>query len=185
MTEDVNHRGNQSNHTFSIAKNLINADAAVMDPSGLALTEDRNYVADFGELSPGTGEEYAATFENPTSDTSAVLYAIITDFSSGTRAPILQNPTTNTPTTSRDTHSLNFGSGVATSGMVVKADTQSDSMAAGDGEDTGIDLTVPSGFEILPYRAVIQPGTTLGVGGGGGLVGETVQMSILYYEQAV
>jgi hypothetical protein len=55
-------------------------------------------------------------------------------------------------------------------------------MTAGDGEATGVRLTIPSGYEVLPFQGVIGPGETLGIASGGDLDARNLDLSVLYHE---
>lgn len=185
MTKIPDHEGDQSQHSWTMARNLAKGNATVRDPVGFAMSEDRYFVADFDNLTPSTGEQYAATFENPTTDTSAIIVAEIIEASSVARPNLLKNPSSDTPSTTRTTRSMRFGTDEASTDMVARADTQSNEMTAGTGEDTGIRFTVPADYRVLPFRALVEPQTTIGISGSGGLVGENIDLSLLYYEVAV
>jgi hypothetical protein len=153
------------------------------DPPGEALSDGRAFVADTGTISPGTSEFFAATIENPYAATAVVVYYVVVD-NGGTDTvtpDLLQNPDTNAPSTAAATHTMAFGSGASTN-VAVDAQAQADEMTAGTGTDTGLDFTIPSGFDQFPYQTLLQPGETLGISGSGGLAGASLNLSLWFYE---
>lgn len=157
------------------------------DPVGEALQETRLFVSETGEISPGTSEFFAALLQNTSTTHALVIVKIITDNSatSTVKPDLLLNPDNNTPTTSRATQSLSFGSGATPDGADILADAQANEMTAGTGTNTGVSVNIPSGNTRMDYLALIQPGQSLGVSGGGGLAGNTFDMSLLWYEVEV
>ena len=170
---------------FAIAQGLADGEATTRTPFARALARDEAFVADFGNLEIGSENSAAVTLANDSADTALVMFALITESSTTSRPELLRNPTNDTPTTERTTRSLNFSGDENVTAGTARADTQSAEMTAGDGEATGVRLTIPSGYEKQPFRAVLGPGQTLGVSPGGNLNQENLDLSVLYYETPV
>jgi hypothetical protein len=170
---------------FAIAQGLADGEATTRTPFARALARDEAFVADFGNLEIGSGNFAAATLANESSDTALVVSALITESSTTSRPELLRNPTADTPTTERATRSLNFTGDENVTVATARADTQGAEMTAGDGEATGVRLTIPSGYEVHPFRAILGPGQTLGISDGGNLNDENLDLSVLYHETPV
>jgi hypothetical protein len=170
---------------FAIAQGLADGEATTRTPFARALARDEAFVANFGNLEVGAENSAAATLANESSDTALVLVAFVTESSMTSRPELLRNPTNDTLTTERATRSLNFTGDENVTVATARADIQDAEMTAGDGEATGIRLTIPSGYEVLPFRAILGPGQTLGVSSGGNLNQDNLDLSVLYYETAV
>ena len=167
----------------AIARGLADGEATTRSPFARALARDKAFAADFGNLEITGGDFAALTLENPSTDVALVASGIITESSTTARPELLRNPTSDLPTTERPTRSLNFTGDENTTAAVARSDTQANEMAAGNGEETGIRLTVPPEYKRLPFRVVIGPGETLGISTGGNLDSETLDFTVLFHEK--
>lgn len=179
----------KDNNTPACLANLnqgfADGEATIRDNFGQALSNGKAFASDTGVIDIGTAQFFAATWENPSdSGVNYVTRAIVVNASTSANPELLLNPDSNTPSTTRNSNTLVFGS-AATTDSVVKADSQDNEMTSGTGEDTGIVFNIPGSYEVLPFEAVLQPGNTLGISGGGNLAGGDVSLTILYHESAV
>lgn len=152
--------------------------------AGEAMKEARAFIADTTELS--ITDSFSALFENPTADTAAVLYAVVTNSDTEATPPILRNPDgDNVPTAEREYMCQQIGSG-ATPQMNLYAENTAGQMTAGTGENLGVQLTVTSGYEIRSWSIMLLPGQSIGFSTPSATLSDaSVKMSLFFYEEAL
>lgn len=153
-----------------------------------SIEDGRAFVADSTQIS--ASDNFNVLLENTSTDQSVTLVKIVSFSGAGDPvfSSILQNPTSNTPSTERQTTCLLQAATTEDPSLTLKAEDMGSEMAAGDGTDTGVELTFADGFNERDLVYSLAPGESVGIAVPGGSLfgtGTDVKMSVFCYQENV
>lgn len=154
-----------------------------------AIEDGRAFAADTTQISAASN--FNILLENSSTDKIVTIVKVVSFSGAGDPvfSSLLQNPTSNTPTTERQvTNLLQSPDADDTESFAasLKAEDMGSEMAAGDGTDTGVELTFTDGFDTRDFVYAIGPGESVGIGIPGGSLfgtGTDVKMALFCYQQ--